>query len=165
MAHLLSRTIEYQLFGGTHQKPLKLAVYVSGGSDSIALLHYLHSIHSKYEIQLVVQHFNFMLRGNESDQDELLVKNFCQKLDIKCHVHRLEKKFDPGPSNKSPQEWARNIRLDVAKKWQEQGYKVSTAHHRDDLAENFLIRLSRGASPEKILGMNTDQGMFIKPWL
>ncbi len=163
MSDLIHKKTEQKLFSSI-KKPLKLVVYISGGSDSVALLHYLVSIKSKYQLIIKAQHFNFMLRGQESDQDEAFVKNLCKKMDVPCTVDHPDKKFET-ETNKSPQEWARNLRLNRAEQWQNDGFVVATGHHRDDLAENFLMRLTRGASPEKILGMQIQQGKFLKPFL
>ncbi len=68
----------------------KVVVAVSGGPDSLCLLHILYKLKEELDINLYVAHLNHCLRGKESDEDEKFVKNFCQSLDIEFRSKRVD---------------------------------------------------------------------------
>lgn len=123
------------------QQPM--VVGVSGGVDSICLLQLLAQDPNTLK-RLIVVHINYHLRGEDSNQDEKLVRNTCAQLNISIHVcdSPLTKK------QKNLQAVARNIRYqyfsDIAKLHHTQ--LVVLAHHADDQNETILMRSLQGAS-------------------
>ena len=124
-------------------------VAVSGGPDSVALVHLLRSIAGEYSLQLAVAHLNHCLRGRESELDAEFVAALAGDLDLPCY---LEKK-DVGAIQRcrrlSPEEAARQVRYEfydaVAAK---NGFnKIALGHHADDNAELVLMNLLRGSGP------------------
>ena len=123
-------------------------VGVSGGMDSIVLLHALHAL--GYPLQAA--HVNYGLRGQDSDGDEALVRTVCEQWGIPLEVLNAG---EPAPVGASVQDWARQLRYsffeDVA---QHAGIAyVAVAHHQDDQAETLLLRLIRGSGVEGLAAM------------
>lgn len=122
-------------------------VCVSGGPDSIALLHILHTLSPALKIKLGIAHFNHMLRDGASEKDALFVENtavdfglpfFSERKNV--HKYRREKKM-------SVEEAARHFRyhffFKIAKK--SNFNKIALGHHMDDNAELILMYLLRGS--------------------
>ncbi len=119
----------------TDHQPLGVAV--SGGADSVALLHLLCEIRS----DLIVLHVNYRLRGAESDGDEEFVLHKSSELGMPCLIHRPEL----GPGNL--EQAARQARYSWFAQLVKDGIvgQVATGHTQDDQAETVLFRFLRGA--------------------
>ncbi|QQK78553.1 tRNA lysidine(34) synthetase TilS [Salicibibacter cibi] len=117
-------------------------VAVSGGVDSMALLHYLFSRRDEYGITLMAVHCNHGLR-KEAEEDEKLVKRFCAERDIPFFTKYLDLPKDEG---KSIQSISREMRYDffsvIMKR--EKSDILATAHHGDDQIETILMQQMRG---------------------
>jgi tRNA(Ile)-lysidine synthase len=129
-----------------------LGLAVSGGSDSMALLHALFSLKSELEIELAVIHINHGLRGEDSDADEALVCKQARQMELPVYVHRIEAGVAPVSGL---EEWARNQRLGffrhlIAKEICE---RVATGHTQRDQAETVLFRFLRGTGPHGLGGI------------
>jgi len=130
---------------------------VSGGADSMALLHVL----AKKKKKMIVVHVNYKKRGKESDKDEQFVKKWAEKYDLPFFV-----KDGTITESGNFQELARLLRYSFFQEIKEQ-YRASyivTAHHLDDYSENSLFRTLRGSSPETILSRNTTQSQLLRPF-
>ncbi len=130
-------------------------VAVSGGLDSMVLVHLLTKLASAHKWRLKVAHFNHQLRGRSSDADERLVKASAKKL-------RLA--FVSGRGDVKEFARARGISLEMAGRKLRHEFladaarrkKITTiafAHHADDQVELFFLRLLRGAGSEGLAGM------------
>ena len=119
----------------------KINLGVSGGVDSIVLL----DLMSKLNLDLTICHCNFNLREEDSNKDEAFVK----ELAFKYNVPFLSKEFDTkkymADNKVSVQMAARELRFDWFKELIANNEIVALAHHKDDLYENFFIRLLRGS--------------------
>jgi len=141
----------------------KFIVAVSGGVDSIVLLHLCRNL----KLNFVIAHCNFKLRGKESDDDELFVKNLAAKYKINFYSNSFKTKELSNSSNKSVQMIARDLRYSWFNKLSEDlaiNYIV-TAHHIDDSIETFLINLSRGAGINGFLGIPEVNNKINRPLL
>ncbi len=122
------------------------AVGVSGGADSVALLHLLHSRGTA----LHVVHLNHQTRGRESDADEQLVTAHARALGLALTVARrsdLEAGGSVEPANASAR-FRRLRRLLFTRVVEQQGLAgVALAHHADDQAETVMQRIIRGSGP------------------
>lgn len=115
----------------------RIGVAVSGGADSVCLLHVLHAMHAW---ELVVLHLNHELRGAESDGDEAAVRALAASLGLELVVERTAGLAPPNLEDK-----ARRARRDF---FARTGLtRIATGHTRDDQAETVLLRLLRGAGP------------------
>jgi len=146
----------------------KILVGVSGGIDSVVLLHVL--INLGYDCE--VAHLNYQLRGRESDEDEVFVSDLCKQHGLKFHAFQSPIKHMVDQSDRSVQMVAREVRYSkFADTAVEQGISVvAVGHHGDDQSESLLINLNRGTGPEGIAGMRpkrrlNDQVDLIRPLL
>src|SRR5687767_10940334 len=105
----------------------KILLAVSGGLDSIVMFH----LFKEAGMAIGVAHCNFKLRGSDSDEDEVFVKNTCAQYDVPCHTASFDTKLFADESGISIQMAARDLRYDFFQKVvQEYGYDhVATAHH------------------------------------
>ncbi len=141
----------------------KLLVTVSGGIDSVVLVHLL----KKLDFHFSIIHCNFKLRGEESEGDELFVNKLADELNVPIYI----KHFDTGTyatQNKlSTQMAARELRYqwfeEVRSK--EKFDYIITAHHKDDLAETVLLNLSKGSVLSGLHGIKAKNGDIIRPLL
>lgn len=120
----------------------KLLLALSGGIDSVVMLHLLHRL--GYDIQAA--HMNFQLRGDESDADEEFVRNLCKHLKVELEVKRVDVERLKTDEKISTQMAARKLRYDWFQEIIEEkklDYLV-TAHHADDSIETVLINILRG---------------------
>ncbi len=133
----------------------KILVAVSGGADSMVLLHTLNSLASENRWQISVAHFNHQLRGRASEADETLVRRTAAKRRLSFFGGSADVKTFASRSKISVEMAARKLRHEfLAKVAREQ--KISTialAHHADDQVELFFLRLLRGAGGEGLAGM------------
>jgi tRNA(Ile)-lysidine synthetase-like protein len=145
----------------------RVAIGVSGGVDSIALLHvFLRLKKEKIISDLVVLHVNFGLRGKASDLDERFVEGLCHKSNVPFFSIRAKKPAKGiSPSLESMQMWARRIRHDFFRKYAKSGYQIALGHTEDDLAENVLYRLVRGYRPQDLAGMREVDAHIWRPFI
>jgi tRNA(Ile)-lysidine synthase len=138
-------------------------VAVSGGIDSMVLLNFL--INFKKNILLHVAHANFKLRYNDSNNDEIFIKNFCIKNNITIHI----KKFNTinYANNCSTQMAARYLRY----YWFDNLIKkipckyIAMGHNLDDVIETFLINIIRGTGIKGLLSIPKINGKIIRPMI
>jgi len=164
-AHSLIR--EYGLF----KRSEKILVCVSGGPDSVALLHLLALTLIEYKFHIKIVHFNHNLRGKASDTDE----HFVRKLAREYHIPIIVRQFDvKGYSKKkklSIEMAARSLRhrtlCQIARR---SGYsKVATGHTLSDQAETIMMRLIRGTGVTGLCGIQPlkkiDSITYVRPFL
>ncbi len=133
----------------------KILVAVSGGADSLVLLHALHSVATKNRWEISAAHFNHQLRGRASDADEKLVRQIAKKLRLKYFGGGADVKAFATQSKISVEMAARKLRHEfLARTAREQKISViALAHHADDQVELFFLRLLRGTGGEGLAGM------------
>jgi tRNA(Ile)-lysidine synthase len=130
-------------------------VAVSGGLDSMALLHLLHELSSRHRWKLTVAHFNHQLRGRSSDADEKLVRQTAAAMRLPFVAGRANVREFAQKSKLSVEMAARKLRHDFfAHAAKERKIRiVALAHHADDQVELFFLRVLRGAGGEGLAGM------------
>lgn len=141
----------------------KILVAVSGGIDSMVLLHLLQALN----YQVGVAHCNFQLRGEDSDEDEVFVKQYCSLLSIPFFSQRFETNNYATERKLSIQMAARELRYhwfeQVMKK---EGYtRLATAHHFNDSIETILLNWVKGGGIETLGGIAPMRGNIIRPLL
>ena len=141
----------------------KVILALSGGVDSMVLADLL----LKTKVQFVAAHCNFHLRGEESDGDEMFVREFAKKNGIQCFVKHFETEKFAKEQGLSIEMAARDLRYAWFEELRQQlGYnKIAVAHHADDQAETFFINLLRGAGLRGLKGMLPKTGVIIRPLL
>lgn len=147
------------------EKGDNVVVGVSGGADSIALLHVLNSIKDELGITIFVCHINHNLRGEESLRDENFVRNFCKNIDITPEVFSVDVKGSV-EKHESIEERARKIRYSCFEKLCiEKKAKLATAHTASDNAETVFINILRGTGTKGLGGIPPVRGNIIRPLL
>ena len=132
-----------------------LLVAVSGGVDSMVLLHVLHSLAAKHRWELAAAHFNHQLRGDEADEDERFVRRIAKKLGLPFESGRADIKQFARAEKVSVEMAARRLRHEfLAQRAHALGIATAAlAHHADDQVELFFLRLLRGAGSRGLGGM------------
>jgi tRNA(Ile)-lysidine synthase len=152
-------------------KNKKIVVGVSGGPDSLALLHYLHHEREKRNLFIVVAHVDHMFRGEESFQDAMFVKKFCEQHSVPFEMVQINVTKIMEETGMSSQIAGREVRYefyhDMMKKY-ESPY-LALAHHGDDQIETMLMRLTRGSSGKARAGIPFSrpfyEGTIFRPFL
>jgi tRNA(Ile)-lysidine synthase len=132
-----------------------LLVAVSGGPDSVALVHILLALAPTFPFQVAMAHLNHCLRQDESARDEAFVVSLAEQLELPLHVERQDVRRYQKSQRLSLEEAARKVRYRfyhaVAAKF---GYaKIALGHHSDDNAELILMYLLRGSGPLGLSGI------------
>lgn len=144
-------------------KGAKIIVGVSGGADSVVLLHLLHNI----GYNCIIAHCNFHLRMDESDRDELFVRKLAQHLNINCQVIDFNTIEYASLHKISIEMAARELRY----KWFDQlrqhynADAIAVAHHSDDSIETMLMNLVRGTGIRGLTGIPSKNGFIVRPLL
>jgi tRNA(Ile)-lysidine synthase len=147
---------------GLLQSGQSIVVAVSGGVDSMVLLDALHRLAAPWRWHMVVAHFNHQLRGSESDADERLVRRAAQRMGLEFVTDRWAVAEQRAARKLGLEMGARLARHDFLGRVAEERKipTIALAHHADDQAELFFLRLFRGAGGEGLAGMKFE-GMGI----
>lgn len=125
---------------------------ISGGRDSVALLHWLVSAGCR---KLILCHLNHGLRGRASGQDAAFVRRLAARLGLKCEITKADAAAHAREHQMSVETAGRELRhaflFDMARK--HHAKVIFMAHHADDQAETILANLCRGASLRGVGGM------------
>jgi tRNA(Ile)-lysidine synthase len=133
----------------------KILVAVSGGLDSMVLLHVLYQLAAAHQWKLTVAHFNHQLRGAASDKDERLVLQTARRLGWQAVSGRADVAAAARAAGISLEMAGRQLRHDCLARTARQHRipSVALAHHADDQVELFFLRLLRGAGGRGLAGM------------
>jgi tRNA(Ile)-lysidine synthase len=133
----------------------KLVVAVSGGADSVCLLHILAKLQEKLKVKLHVAHLNHQLRGNESEADAKYVSALSRQLGIPATIEGRDVKGYQKRHRLSLEEAAREVRYGfLAEVAKTMGTKlVAVGHTRDDHIETILLHLIRGTGTRGLRGL------------
>ncbi|NHN35063.1 tRNA lysidine(34) synthetase TilS [Paenibacillus agricola] len=132
-----------------------IVVAVSGGPDSVALLHLLFALAERWHWRLVVAHLNHGFRGEESEEEALFVAGIAAQLGVTFEEAHLDVPAYIRATGTNPQVAARELRYgflrEIAHK--HKAAAIVLAHHADDQAETLLMRLLRGTGPAGLVGI------------
>ena len=143
----------------------KVTVALSGGADSVALLHSLKTLQGELGIELSACHVNHNLRGEESDGDEAYVRQLCRELDLTLRVFSVDVSGSAA-KHRSTEETARELRYGAfARVSRELGSRVATAHNACDNTETVLLNLLRGTGLKGLCGVPPVRDYLIRPLL
>ncbi len=145
----------------------KVLIALSGGPDSVFLLHFLNKFKKKYKIEIGAVHINHLLRGKDSDRDELFCKTICDELSIPFYALKKNIKSYAKKNKMSLEVAGRNVRYDFFEKISRvNGYdKIATAHNADDNTETVFINLIKGTGIKGIAGIPVKRKNIIRPIL
>jgi tRNA(Ile)-lysidine synthase len=138
---------------------------VSGGRDSVCLLHYLRSL-AGIHFRVAAAHFNHQLRPT-AQRDEEFVRDLCGRWGVPLYVGRGDVAGAAAANGWSREEAARYLRYDFLERTAEAigAERIATAHHLEDQAETVLLHLIRGTGTEGLGGMPPVRGRVVRPLL
>lgn len=144
----------------------RVVVAVSGGVDSVVLLHLLHRVAQRRQLELQAVHLNHQIRS-EADADARFVKVLCRALEIPCRIASCDVPA-LADREKISLEMAgrvarRSLLREVAAEWR--GQLVALGHHCDDQVETLLLRLCRGSGLSGLSGMAVLENLWWRPLL
>lgn len=145
----------------------KIAIGVSGGIDSMCLLHFVLSCEGIDKSNVLVVNIEHGIRGEDSVSDSEFVENYCKTHGVGIYVKKLNVAKDAKKSGRSIETEARLQRKAVFDELLHSGRvsKVLLAHHADDQAETILMHIFRGSGLNGIKGMSIDFGGYLRPFL
>jgi len=144
----------------------RLLVAVSGGVDSVVLLHALHSVSTQLGLTLEVAHLDHQIRS-ESVADAGFVQDLCRRWNISCHIEACDVSALAEQDKISLEMAGRNARREFLQRLGKQinADQIVLAHHRDDQVETFMLRLLRGSGQSGLATMRIHQELWWRPLL
>lgn len=141
----------------------KVLCALSGGADSVFLLHYL----LENNIAVCAAHYNHLLRGDEAMRDEQFVVDMCKTLGVECMTERGDVKAFAKENGLGTEEAARFLRYDFLMRARQTMAAdfIATAHNQNDNAETILLNLTRGTGLSGLCGIPPQRGNIIRPIL
>ncbi len=145
------------------KKGQKIILAVSGGVDSVVLLHSFLRLSREFNLKLHVAHLDHGLRES-SRRDARFVEELSSRFGVQCTVKRVEVVRKKG---ESLEEAARRVRYDFLKALKTAlGFDfIATAHHKSDLSETMLYRIIRGTGVRGLVGIKPKSSCLIRPLL
>ncbi|MBM7557172.1 tRNA lysidine(34) synthetase TilS [Halanaerobacter jeridensis] len=143
----------------------KVLVGVSGGLDSVALIHILKKLATDYDLELHIAHLDHQLRGADSAADAKFVEKIATQLNVPITSISRDVKNYQQENNLSLENAARQVRYDFFFNLLDDLNfdKLAVAHHANDQAETILMKFLRGAGLKGLGGIKPDQEKIIRP--
>lgn len=165
IARLVAGTITRHALAGADDR---VAVAVSGGPDSVALVFLLREIAPDLGFTLAgLVHLNHGLRGADADTDESFVCDLADRLDLPCSFARADVATRARDTRQSIEAASREMRYEFFERAASDlgATRVATGHTLDDQAETVLLRLLRGTGSRGLGGIRVRRGAYIRPLL
>jgi tRNA(Ile)-lysidine synthase len=139
----------------------KLILGISAGADSVCLMHILLVLGYRFELA----HCNFNLRGNDSDEDEVFVRQLAKNYQLKIHVKHFDTQSYVVENKISIQMAARDLRYAWFRDLlvSEDAHYIAVAHHANDDIETFFINLLRGSGIKGLIGIKEKTEKIVRP--
>ncbi len=145
-------------------KDSHVLVALSGGPDSMYLLHLLKTYREKVPFDLRAAHLHHGLRET-ADRDQAFVESLCEEWDVPLIVERADVKAYARENKLGTEEAGRILRYDFFRRHKAPGGLIALAHHLDDQVETMLLRLIRGTGLRGMVGMKVLEGDLFRPLL
>jgi tRNA(Ile)-lysidine synthase len=145
----------------------KVLLAVSGGVDSMVLLHLFLRLHAENDLQIQIVHLNHSLRGRKADKDEQLVSDFCSTNRCKFYSEKIDVKRYAREKHLSLEVAGREVRYSLFQR-QATGSGcslIATAHTLDDQVETILYRIIKGTGLRGLAGIRLKRGNIVRPLL
>jgi tRNA(Ile)-lysidine synthase len=166
-SHITNQFAEYVIRKELIKQGDHVLVAISGGVDSMVLLHLLYQWQQRFKTTLGAVHLNHQLRPIAAKRDQALVEEVCHQLQVPIFVLQKEVKTYARENKLSLEESGHLLREELFNHVAEvQGYqKIATAHHRDDQAETVLMRILSGSGLQGLASIRVKKDRWIRPLL
>jgi tRNA(Ile)-lysidine synthase len=165
---MLDRVLETALRHGMFSPGDRVGVAVSGGADSVCLLHALLDLREQWNLRLSVVHIDHQLRGQASVEDAAFVEALARNHDLPFHLERVDVAARAAGSGENIEQTAREARLRLFRRLRQEGLveKIATGHTQSDQSETVLFRFLRGSGTSGLAGILpvTEEGV-VRPLL
>lgn len=142
-----------------------VVVGLSGGADSVCLLHLLKRLREIYDFELMAVHIHHGIRGDEADKDAAFCQNLCEKWAVPFKLYRYNIPRLAKEEHLTEEEAGRLIRYRCFEECAGKNYRIAVAHHINDQAETVLFNICRGSGLKGVGGMQPVRGQIIRPLL
>ncbi len=144
-----------------------IAVAISGGKDSVCLLHILLSLKNELNLTVKAVHVDHSIRGKESERDASFVKKLCENLSVPLKVFKVDAVRFSEENHLSLEQGARLLRYQIFDNLLSENYadKIATAHHKNDCFETLLFNIFRGSGLSGASAIKSTNGKIIRPLL
>lgn len=142
-----------------------IVIGVSGGPDSICLLHILNELKQELNFKIYVAHINHLIR-KEAEEETEYVQEFCKKLRIECFVKRIDVQKEAKELKRGTEETGRKVRYEFFEEVLEKtkSNKIATAHNNNDKVETIIMNILRGSGTSGLKGIEPiREGKYIRP--
>ncbi len=166
--HPLEQSVRKLLSNDTSlTKGQKIIIGVSGGPDSIALLHVLSALSAVLEVECIAVYVDHGLRPQESPLEKQLIAKVAFKLGVAFETVSVDTKAVSSGEKKSLEHAGRELRYKALHKIKNQysANWIAVGHNADEQVEEILIRLLRGSSRKALSGMRVEQNSILRPLL
>lgn len=150
-----------------YEKGSRIVIGVSGGADSVCLMHKLVEEMSAWQLTLYVLHVHHGIRGSEADRDCRFVEKMAGSLGLPFESVWVDVPGEVERTGESEEEAARRLRYQAlfAHCQKVSADYIALAHHKEDQAETVLFQMFRGSSPRGLAGIPKKRGRIIRPLL
>ncbi len=160
-------TIDRTRLSGLLPPGSRVLCAVSGGADSMCLLHLLWSRREELGLEVLAAHYEHGLRGEEALRDAAFVEGWCRERGIPCAVEHGDVAAQAARTRRGLEETARELRYAFLERTADRlgCDKIATAHNADDNAETLLLHLVRGSGAAGLGGIPPARGRIVRPLL
>ena len=146
----------------------KIVIGISGGPDSVCLLHILSRLKEKLDIELYAAHLNHQIRGIEAQKDAFYVSNLCDEMGITFFIKSINVPEYCEKNGLTIEEGARKLRYEMFDEIRinTKSNKIAIGHNLNDQAETILMRIMRGTGLQGLKGIDyIRDNIIIRPIL
>lgn len=141
-----------------------VVVGLSGGADSVCLLHFLNSIKNEYNLTIISAHINHGIRGEEAEKDALFSKTFSENLNVDFRHLKVDCVNEAQKNGETVEEAGRRIRYEFFNSLIEgENSVIATAHNSNDNMETIIFNITRGSSLNGVKGIPPKRENIIRP--
>ncbi len=142
-----------------------IAVALSGGKDSVCLLHLLLAVKEELSLTIKAVHVNHSIRDGEAERDEEFCRSLCKNLNVELFCKTVDAPNFSKENSLSLEQGARMLRYEVFAKLLNDGFaqKIATAHHKNDNFETLLFNLFRGSGLSGLSAIKSVNDKIIRP--
>ena len=141
-----------------------VVVGLSGGADSVCLLHVLYTLKDEYKLKLIASHVNHGIRGEEAESDALFSKNFAETLGVDFKLLQVDCVKEARENGETTEEAGRRLRYEFFNSLCEnENTVIATAHNSNDNLETVVFNITRGSALSGAKGIPPKRDNIIRP--